>query len=72
MDANEKIRSQIASYMKSQSVTQVDVARQLGITPQSVSQVLRGDRSHIRKPLLDILDTLGLELVVQPKDKSES
>ena len=67
MDANEAIRFQIQNHMKARGVTQVDIARELGITPQSVSQVLRGDRSAVRKPLLDILDVLDLELHVRPK-----
>lgn len=67
MKVNAKIRQQIYDYMKEKGVSQVDIAKQLGITPQSVSQVLRGDRSQIRSPLIAILDVLDLELVVQPK-----
>lgn len=67
MDVNQQIRAVIKDEMKSQELTQVELAKRLGIKPPSLNQVMTGERGRIPPSLLTVLDALGLELVAQPK-----
>jgi transcriptional regulator with XRE-family HTH domain len=57
--------------MKQKGINQAELARRLDVRPQSVSQVFTGKRAVITTTLENILDALGLELVVQPKTAGE-
>jgi predicted XRE-type DNA-binding protein len=57
----------IEEHMKQKGINQAELARRLDVRPQSVSQVFTGKRAVITTTLENMLDALGLELVVQPK-----
>lgn len=64
---NARIRVKIREEMNRQGVTQAELARQLGVKPPSLAQVLSGKRGTMPESLMDVLDALGLELVAVPK-----
>jgi transcriptional regulator with XRE-family HTH domain len=68
MDTDAKIRAEIDRVMHEKRMTQAQLARKLGVKPQSVYPVLRGARGKQPQSLLDILDALDLELTVKPKE----
>ena len=68
---DKKIRSQIFNVMAQKGLRQAPLARMLRITPQSLSQVLSGQRAVLPTSLTAVLDELGLELAVQKKDDGE-
>ncbi len=57
----------IEEHMKQKGISQAELARRLDVRPQSVSQVFTGKRAVITTTLENILDALGLELVVRSK-----
>ena len=66
MDVNERIRVQIREAMSTQGLTQAELARQLGIKPPSLAQVLSGKRGTMPSSLMDVLHALGLTLAAVP------
>jgi transcriptional regulator with XRE-family HTH domain len=66
MDVNERIRLQVRQAMKRKGVSQAELARQLGITPPALSQVLSGRRGTMPTSLMDVLQALGLTLEAVP------
>ena len=67
MDNDEKIRETILLYMAEREIKQADLARRLKVTPQSLHQVLRGQKARLPTSLTAILDELELELTVTEK-----
>jgi transcriptional regulator with XRE-family HTH domain len=59
---DQRIRDRIRAEMTAQGLTQVELARRLGIRPPSLSQVLSGSRGRVPQSLLDVLDELGLTI----------
>ena len=53
--------------MAEQGVTQAELAERLGVKQPSVAQVLSPNAAKIPQSLIDVLNELGLELVVKPK-----
>lgn len=72
MTNDEKIRVQILEAMARKGLRQAPLARRLGITPQSLNQVIKGDRAALPTSLTAVLDALELELVVHEKDPAEA
>ena len=68
MTNDEKIRVQILEVMAKKGLRQASLARQLGVSPQSVNQVMKGDRAVLPTSLTAVLEALGVELTVQEKD----
>jgi transcriptional regulator with XRE-family HTH domain len=66
MDVNERIRARIRAEMNRQGMSQAELARQLGIKPPSLSQVLSGKYGHMPQSLMDVLEALGLTLEAVP------
>lgn len=66
MDTGEAIKKQIMEHMRRRGVSQADLAERLGKSRQTVSTTLL-HRRGVSQGLSEILDTLGLELTVQPK-----
>ena len=66
MNVNERIRLQVRQEMKRKGVSQIELARQLGITPPALSQVLSGKRGTMPASLMDVLHALGLTLAAVP------
>jgi mRNA-degrading endonuclease toxin of MazEF toxin-antitoxin module/transcriptional regulator with XRE-family HTH domain len=67
-DNDKKIRLEILAAMAEKGLRQAPLARRLGITPQSLNQVIKGDRAVLPTSLTAVLEELGLELVVRGKD----
>ena len=63
---NQKIRVQVRETMAAQGLTQAELARQLGIKPPSLAQILSGKRGTIPASLMDVLQALGLTLEAVP------
>ena len=68
MTNDQKIRAQILEVMAKKGLRQASLARELDITPQSVNQVMKGERATLPTSLTKILDFLDIELTVQAKD----
>lgn len=69
---DEKIRVEILKAMSRKGLRQAPLARALGISPQSLNQVVKGSRAALPKSLMAVLDELGLELTVAKKDGEET
>lgn len=54
--------------MLRESITQTELAERLGVTQQSLSDIIRGKRAAIPGSLLKLLDALGLQLVATAKE----
>ena len=52
--------------MQKQGITQAELARQLGVKPPSLAQILSGKRGTIPASLMDVLQALGLTLEAVP------
>lgn len=72
MDINEKIRHQILAHMKEKGLDQTAVARLLGISPQAVGQILRGNRGKVPTSLINVLEKIGMTLDATPEDAQNS
>lgn len=52
--------------MQERGLTQAELARQLGIKPPSLAQILSGRRGRVPESLLDVLQALDLHLDARP------
>ena len=68
MTNDEKIRVQILDVMAKKGLRQASLAREIGVTPQSLHQVIKGERAMLPTSLTAILEALDVELTVQAKD----
>jgi plasmid maintenance system antidote protein VapI len=68
MDANEQLKREIKAYLVKSGKTQTQLAESLGMSRSSLSNILTGDRGLLTGSAVRILDALGLELVVRPKE----
>ena len=59
---NQEIRATIRETMRRQGLTQIELARQLKISPPALSQVLSGKRGTMPESLLAVLNALNLTL----------
>ncbi len=55
--------------MQDRGLTQAELARQLGIKPPSLAQILSGRRGLVPASLLNVLDALELKLDTFPKEE---
>lgn len=69
MDPNARIKEAMRRRMAEQGVSQVELARRLGIKQPSVAGILSQGRAKVPQSLIDALDALDLELVVRPKEQ---
>ena len=53
--------------MEERDMTAADLARKLDVSHQAVSQVLSGERGKMPQSLLNLMEVMGLELVVCEK-----
>jgi HTH-type transcriptional regulator/antitoxin HipB len=63
----EQLKPIIAGFRKSAGLTQADMAMRLGITQQTYSVAERNASNMSVSKLLSVLNALGVELVLQPK-----
>ena len=64
---DKAVRDGIEKAMRAAGKSASDIARDLEVSRSHVSQVLVGKRSTIPQSLIDILESLDLELVALPK-----
>jgi predicted XRE-type DNA-binding protein len=67
MSVDDSIKSQVKAHMRRGGTTQKELADKLGIRQPSVAAAL-GKTTAINQGFAEILDALGLELVVRPKN----
>ena len=67
MSVDAHIRREIEEAMRRKGWTQSELARRLGVKPQSIYPILKGTRGKQPRSLVAILDALDLELEVRPK-----
>ncbi len=68
MSQDEKLREGINNYLRAAGTTQLELANRTQMAPQYISDFLNMRRGKLPKSLIRILDALGLELVVRPKN----
>ncbi|SMB89244.1 XRE family transcriptional regulator [Deinococcus hopiensis] len=66
---DHEIRAAIRKAIQAQKVTQNELAQRLGVKQPSVADLLSGRRGRVPQSLVDLLEVLGLELMVQPKGR---
>lgn len=64
---NDAIRETIKDHMHHERITQRELAGMAGMNTQYVWDVLNGKSGNTPKSWVQILDTLGFELMVKPK-----
>lgn len=72
MDTDDLIRQRIRARMQERGLTQAELARQLGIKPPSLAQILSGRRGKVPESLLAVLSALALRVDVQPIEEEHS
>lgn len=68
VSAQKALGDQIASARNSAHLTQPQLAAQTGIQQGDISRIERGLGNPTRDTLLRLVDSLGMRLVLQPKD----
>ena len=66
--SDEKIRVAIMTRLAERDETQTAVAKRLGVTLQTVNDVVRRKSAKLPTSLVGILDALDLELKAVPKE----
>ena len=61
---DKQIREAIKTKLRNLGRTNVDIAKQLNVSPQAVGQIIKGDRGKIPDSLISLLAALGLKIVV--------
>lgn len=70
-DQDDLIRRRIRTRMAELKLTQAELARQLGVKPPSLAQILSGRRGKVPASLLDVLHALALRLEIVPTDQEQ-
>jgi transcriptional regulator with XRE-family HTH domain len=65
----DRIREEVRVALVRQRVSQGELADRVGLSRQHVSALLTGHRGKLPEAWERILDGLGLELVVRPKER---
>jgi len=66
---NPEPKAVIQARLKALNMTQIQLARQLKITPETLSQVLAGSVVQTQSGWPAVLDALGLEVVICPRSR---
>ncbi|WP_264775622.1 helix-turn-helix domain-containing protein [Deinococcus aetherius] len=67
----DQVREQVLEEMQRKGINRQQLAEMIDMNPQYLWDMLAGKRSNIPQRWQDILDALGLEIVVQPKRQRE-
>lgn len=70
MDVTDSIRLELRLELVRQGVSRAELARRTGLTANHVSALLNGRRGRLAEAWENILDGLGLELVVRPRGQA--
>ena len=65
----DSARDLVKIELQKQGLTQVELARRLGLAPASVSRTLRAPPIRQDSHWPAILDALGLEVIIRPKNR---
>jgi len=68
---NERIRQAVRIELARRDSNQAKLAKQVGVSPQYVSDVMRARAGNVPEVWQRIFDELGLELVVRLKDRRD-
>lgn len=63
-----RLRAQLEHERKRLGLTHAEIARRLGISPPAVTRVLTRKGAVIPQSLIDVLDVLGLQVTLEPKE----
>lgn len=63
----QKIAENLRSRIKSTGITQAALRDAVGISRQTMANVLAGDKDYKLTTLLAVVDRLGLKIVIVPK-----
>jgi ribosome-binding protein aMBF1 (putative translation factor) len=66
---NDSIRESVREAMEKYQLSQVDLAKDIGVTKQYLNNYLNGKDGDVPKLWQKVFDTLGLELIVKNKEK---
>ena len=66
-EADEAIRKAIRIALAGKNMTQADLARELGVSRQGISELMVGKKSLLPERLVRIFEVLGLEVRVVEK-----
>jgi predicted transcriptional regulator len=67
MGVNDRIRKEIKKALIDSGRSQKDVAAEMGIKPQYLSEMLNTDKSGVPKRWEQLLEVVGLELYVRER-----
>ena len=67
---NENIKIALRGEIDRRRLTQKQLAKDLGMAPQYLTEMLDLDKGNVPRRWQQLLDALDLELYVRPKDKS--
>ena len=65
---NRTVRTQVKEAIRKRGLTQSEMAERLGVERQYISLMLTGKRGGVPDKWQELLDELGLELTLQPKE----
>jgi transcriptional regulator with XRE-family HTH domain len=68
---NERIREAVRVELARRGESQSQLAERVGVSRQYLSDVMRGRAGNVPALWQKVLEDLGLELVVQPKTRSD-
>lgn len=68
---NRQIREEVRVALARRYDTQSKLARRIGVTPQYISDIMRGRSGNVPEVWQRIFDDLGLELVVVKKEAQD-
>jgi transcriptional regulator with XRE-family HTH domain len=69
---DDSIRSAFRDILRQRRVSQAELAEMSGLRPDYVSKVLRGESGNMPDSWKQMLNAMGLELVVQPKATTDT
>ena len=67
----QKLADQIDYLMRVKGLTQTEFAKHRGVTRQSVSRVFTGKGGLLTGTAKDLLEWLGVELKLEPKEEAK-
>lgn len=65
---NRQIREEVRVALARRNETQAVLARRIGVTPQYLSDIMRGKSGNVPDVWQKVFDDLGLELVVVKRE----
>ncbi len=71
MQMNEQVRQAVRARMKERGITQVKLAREVGMEQPNIQRLLAGRVGAVPDSWQKVLDALGLKLIAEPKTPDE-